>query len=80
MDKYYYQVLEDGEAIVRCVFENERGLEASYSDHSSLDETAADGDGSLCPPTWSDAAAWSECDREQAESMLKFSFRDEPPR
>ena len=76
MTEYYYQVLEDGEAIVRCVFVADSGREASYSDHSSNDETQADGDGAMFPPTWHDAAAWSECDREQAESMLQFTFRD----
>lgn len=76
MTNYYYRVFEDGETIVRCVFVDESGREASYSDHSSKDETQADGDGAMYPPTWYDSAAWSQCDRKHAESMLKFSFRD----
>ena len=71
--EYYFRVNEDGTAIVRCV-QIADGREISYSEHSSSDLGIADADGSLCPPDWSDAQAWSKATLEQANALLLFDL------
>ena len=74
MTRIYFRVYDDGEAIVRLVECSDDGREVAFSDHSSNDLHAADGDGSLCPPNWSDAQAWTETTREHANTMLHFDL------
>jgi|HubBroStandDraft_6_1064221.scaffolds.fasta_scaffold84302_5 hypothetical protein len=73
--QYYFMILEDETALVRAVREDEDGRELSYSDHSSEDESQADGDGSAYAPEW--RHGWDKCSKERAESMLQFQFDDE---
>ena len=75
--KYYFKVYEDGTAMVRVVGLDENGRETSYSEHYSEDESVSDGDGSLCPPSWESAYAWTETTREHASSLLKFELEEE---
>ncbi len=72
--QYYFRVLDDGEAIVRCVSLNENGSEIAFSDHSSEHESLEDGDCAMVAPDWSDHQAWTKCDRIKADSLLTFEL------
>jgi hypothetical protein len=71
-NEYWFTVNDDGVAIVMVI-----SADGSWSQHSSEDDTEAEGDGAICAYDWKDSYRWDRTTKEHAESMLKFEFSGE---